>query len=155
MLTILSILILNLVLGVSLNLKVPYTSAVKYDYQALPFFCLAAASLVAKFNSLFALAKTKIKLNKAIIFSLAFGALILMGAAIFADVYYAHQLSTSSYLIFKVEMNQDVGYSLFNSTLLSQGSLQFNIQYLGYAIMLSGLLWLIRDRILRVLKGIQ
>ncbi len=39
---------LNLFLVFGLNLTVPYVSVFKYDYLALPFYCLLAASLVAK-----------------------------------------------------------------------------------------------------------
>ena len=39
---------LNLFLVLGLHLKVPYVSAFKYNYSAVPFFCLLAASLVDK-----------------------------------------------------------------------------------------------------------
>ena len=35
----------NTFLGTTLDLKAPYLNAIKYDYQALPFFCFLAASL--------------------------------------------------------------------------------------------------------------
>ena len=66
--TILPILIINMILGAGLNLKAPYNNAIKYDYFALPFFCLIAASLVGKCLSLLNLAKLKPKLNRKLIF---------------------------------------------------------------------------------------
>ena len=39
---------LNLFLVFGLHLTVPYVSAFKYNYLALPFYCLLAASLAAK-----------------------------------------------------------------------------------------------------------
>ncbi len=39
------VLCVNVILGAGLNLNVPYFSAIKYCYQALPFFVLLAASL--------------------------------------------------------------------------------------------------------------
>ena len=50
--TILFILGVDMYLGVTLNLKAPYTSAVKYIYQSLPFFSLAAGSLASKSGEL-------------------------------------------------------------------------------------------------------
>ena len=58
----LPILIVNMVLGAGLNLKAPYNNAIKYDYVALPFFCLIAGSLVGKCQVLFDLAKLKTNL---------------------------------------------------------------------------------------------
>ena len=59
--TIMLIVAVNTFLGAGLNLKSPYNNAIKYDYQALPFFSLLAASLVGKCLSLFYSAKTKKK----------------------------------------------------------------------------------------------
>lgn len=46
--TVLIIMELDMLLVVGFNLTVPYVSAIKYNYTALPFFCLLAASLADK-----------------------------------------------------------------------------------------------------------
>ncbi len=46
--TVLIIMGLDVLLVVGFNLTVPYVSAIKYNYTALPFFCLLAASLAEK-----------------------------------------------------------------------------------------------------------
>ena len=53
----------NTVLGAGLNFSSPYLNPIKYDYQALPFMCLLAASLVNKCVSLFNSLKSKGKLS--------------------------------------------------------------------------------------------
>jgi hypothetical protein len=64
------VLSVNIYLGASLNLNVPYFSAVKYDFQALPFLVLLAASLCAKSFSLFNAAKSTEKRKKLLIYLL-------------------------------------------------------------------------------------
>ncbi|MGD0643303.1 MAG: glycosyltransferase family 39 protein [Candidatus Bathyarchaeia archaeon] len=152
--TILPILILDMILGAGLNLKAPYNNAIKYDYLALPFFSLIAASLVGKCLALLKSTKTKTKVNKKLIFSIVMiGALLLM-ATIFANINSARQLSLSDYLLFRVTMDQAVGYSLFNYTPIPNGSLLMNIQYVGYAILLSGLLWASRHKLHDFFNGL-
>jgi hypothetical protein len=46
--TVFGILGLNFLLVIGFNLNVPYISAFKYSYQALPMFCFLAASLATK-----------------------------------------------------------------------------------------------------------
>ena len=152
--TILPILIIDMILGAGLNLKAPYNNAIKYDYLALPFFSLVAASLVGKCISLLKLTKIKTKVNKKIIFSIVIIGGILLMATIFTDFISAHMLSTSDYLLFRVTINQAVGYSLFNYTPVVNGSLLMNIQYVGYAILLSGLLWASRHKLYDFFNGL-
>jgi 4-amino-4-deoxy-L-arabinose transferase-like glycosyltransferase len=47
------VVLLDLLLVLGFNLTVPYISAIKYNYFALPFFCLLAASLSDKLKLLF------------------------------------------------------------------------------------------------------
>ena len=145
--TILPILIVNMILGAGLNLKAPYNNAIMYDYQALPFFCLIAASLVGKCLSLLNLTKLKSKLNRKLVLTTVAVGVILLAAAIFASIYSAHQLSTSNYLLFRVTPDQAVGYSLFNRTPISQGSMLISLQYVGFTVLLSGLLWASRHKV--------
>ncbi|MCL2358723.1 MAG: glycosyltransferase family 39 protein [Nitrososphaerota archaeon] len=48
------IMVLDMFLVLGLHLTVPYISAFKYNYSALPFFCLLAASLIDKSGRLIA-----------------------------------------------------------------------------------------------------
>jgi len=145
--TILSIVGVNTFLGAALNLNAPYLNAIKYDYQALPFFSLLAASLVGKCISLFNSLKLREKLSKLLFFFIALIGLGSVVGALFYNIYYTHQLSTLGYLLFRVEMGKNVGYSLTNPNPIGKGSLLMNIQYLGFAIVLSGLVWAGRHKL--------
>ena len=138
---ILSILGIDLYLGVTLNLKAPYTSAIKYIYHSLPFFSLAAASLADKSLSLLKSAKKSAKFKKALLFSVSILGLVLLVAPIIANMNTARQLATTSYLIFRVQPNQDIGYSFDNIPPLSQDDSLLTVQFFGFIMVLSGLLW--------------
>ena len=150
--TILSVVSVNTFLGAVLNLKSPYLNAIKYDYQSLPFFSLLVASLVGKGLSLFNSLKSKGKLNKLLFFFVALGGLGLVAASIFYNMYYAHQFSTWDFLLFRVETGKNVGYSLFNPNPIGKYSLLMGIQYLGFAIVLSGLMWASRHELVGLLN---
>ena len=139
--TIIPIIAVNTFLGACLNLKSPYNNAVKYAYQSLPFFSLLAASLTRKCLSLFNSAKSELKRQRTLVFSVVFIGLFLLGATMFVNLCYAHLLSTADYLLFKVEPNVIYGYSLFNPTPTDEHSVLMGIQYLGLAVVLSGFAW--------------
>ncbi len=139
--TILPILILNMMLGAGINLKAPYNNAIKYDYLALPFFCLIAASFVGKSFFLVSFIESGVKRNRKLVLSVVLTGVFLLVATIFSSTVSALQLSRSNYLIFKVTMDQAVGYSLFNYAPISQNSLLISFPYLGFLILLSGLMW--------------
>lgn len=152
--TILPILILNMILGAGLNLKAPYLNAIKYDYQALPFFCLIAASLVGKCLSLINLTKFKARLNRKLVFSVVITGVFLLVAVVFSSISSAFWLSSSDYLLFKVTLDQAVGYSLFKDAPISQGSLLIGLQYVGLLVLLSGLLWSSRHGLYGFFKAV-
>ena len=153
--TIVSVVSINTFLGAGLNLAFPYNNAIKYNYQSLPFFSLLAASLVSKCLSLFHSAKSKRKLNKLLFSSAALIGLFLLAASIFVNMYYAHLFSTSNYLLFRVEMGKELGYSLFNPTPINNDSPLMNIQYLGFAFVLSGLVWASRHKLVEPFKSLR
>ena len=142
----------NTYLGAGLNLKAPYLNAIKYDYQSLPFFSFLAASLISKSILLFNSAKTKRKLSKLFVFFIASVGLVLVASSIFYNMRYEHLFSPSNYLLFRVEPNVNMGYSLFNSTPISENSFLMGVQYLGFAFALSGLVWACRHKINLLLK---
>lgn len=153
--TILVMIITNTYLGAYLNLKAPYNIAIKYDYQSLPFFSLIAASLVSKSLSLFQSAKSKRKLQRIFLFSVVFAGLFLLFTTLVVNILYANLLSTSDYLLFRMEQNVDVGYSLFNPTPIDAHSSLMTLQYLGFAVVLSGLVWASRHTFVSLLRRLH
>jgi len=148
--TIISVISVNIFLGAGLNLKSPYNNAIKYSYQSLPFFSLLAASLPGKCLSMCHSATRK-KLNK-LYFSVALVGLFLLASAIFVNMVFANFISRWDYLLFRVEMDKDLGYSLFNPTPMDKYDSLMGIQYLGFALVLSGLVWASRHKIGRLLR---
>ncbi len=148
--TIVAVLTVNGFLGVVLDLKSPYLNAIKYDYQALPFFSLVAASLVGKSLSLFASTKSTVKLKRTSFIAISAG-LFLVAAAIFYNMYYVHSMSTWDYLLFRVEPQVNFGYSLFDPAPIGEYSLLMGIQFIGFALVLSGLVWASRHKLKSIL----
>jgi hypothetical protein len=151
--TIASVVSVNTFLGASLNLKAPYYNAIKYDYQSLPFFSLLAAALPSKCFLLLNSAKSKRKFNRVLTFSVALIGLFLVASSIFVNIVFANFFSRWNYLLFRVEMDKNVGYSLFNPTPTDKYSPLMNIQYLGFAFVLSGLAWANRHKLADALKS--
>jgi 4-amino-4-deoxy-L-arabinose transferase-like glycosyltransferase len=151
--TILAVGSINTFLAVGLNLKSPYINPIKYDYQFLPFFSLLAASLVGKCLLLFNSAKSKEKLSK-LLFSIASVGLVLLAASMLLNMNFLNQQSTGDHWLFKVERNQEIGYSFINFTPLDQNSPLMSIQYLGFAFVLSGLVWASRHKLASFLHGL-
>ena len=143
----------NILLATALDLIAPYLNGIKYDYQSLPFFCLLAASLITKSISLFKNNSKKKKLNRIIFFFVGLTGLFLVGASIFYNMSYVHLFSTWNYLLFRVEPSINLGYSLFNDTPISPNAFLMSVQYLGYAFLLSGLLWISRYKISSFIKS--
>lgn len=139
--TILSILGLVMYLAVNLNLKAPYTSAVKYIYQALPFFSLAAASLATKSLTLLKSSKQSPKVWRILLLGISIIGIVLLVTPIVANIYTTRQLTTASFLIFRVEPNQDIGYSFHITEPLSQNDPLLSLQFIGFMIVISGILW--------------
>ncbi len=153
LLTVIIVVGVNTILGAALDLKAPYYNAIKYDYQALPFLSFLAASLVTKSVSLLKLSRFN-KRNVTLVAVALFG-FILVAAAIFYNMRFAHMFSSWDFLIFRVAPAIDEGYSLFNPDPIGASSLMTGIQFLGFAIAISGILWIARDKLvyLRKLKS--
>jgi len=142
----------NIFLGTTLALKAPYLNAIKYDYQALPFFCFLAASLISKGNSLFKLGKIKPKLTKTVFYLIASAGFILVTATLLYNMRYVNLFSDWTYLLFRVEPNVNFGYSLFNSSPIGTDIVLMRLQFFGFAIAMSGLGWLSRHKISFLIK---
>ena len=150
--TIIIVGVVNTVLGAGLNLSSPYLNPIKYDYQALPFFSLLAASLASKCFSVLNSAKSREKLAKRIFSLIAWLGLGLLGVSIFLNLGYVHQFVASDYIVFRVELNRVVGYSFFNYEAIGRYSPLMSVMYVGFAFVLSGLLWAGRDKLGRLRK---
>jgi 4-amino-4-deoxy-L-arabinose transferase-like glycosyltransferase len=137
----------NTVLGATLNLKAPFLDAVKYDFQTLPFFSFLAASLISKSLVMLNSVKAKVKINKIFFYVIAMAGIILVIASIFYNMRFTNLFSNANFLIFRVEPGVDVGYSLFNSSPSSGNMVQLSVQFVGFVIALSGLLWISRHKI--------
>jgi 4-amino-4-deoxy-L-arabinose transferase-like glycosyltransferase len=153
--SILVILGVNMYLGVTLNLKAPYTSVIKYSYQSLPFFSLVAASLANKSVLLLKSAGKSGQLKK--IFVSGFGVIgfFLLVTPIIANMNTARQLTTTSFLLFQVTPNQEVGYAFHVLFPISQDNPLLTVQFLGFLIVLSGLLWASRHFIVESLRPMR
>jgi hypothetical protein len=77
---------------------------------------------------------------------------VLLAASIFSALYDANQLSTRVYLLFRVEMDKALGYTLVNPGAIDRVNQLLSFQYLGFAFLLSGVLWISRRQILVAFK---
>jgi len=141
----------NVVLGAVLNLNVPYFSAIKYLYHALPFFVLLTASLSTESLSLFRAAKSTLQPRKLVLYAVATAALVMLAASLISSMYHTNAISPRDYLQFRVERDVDYGYALLNPTPTVAGSPLITLQYCGFAMVLSGLLWAGRYRLTQLL----
>jgi 4-amino-4-deoxy-L-arabinose transferase-like glycosyltransferase len=143
---------INLGLVVGWNLNVPYISAIKYDYQALPFFCFIVASLAFKSILLFKSAQFKPKLKKTLQYMAAFTGAFLLVASLLFNMMYANGITMLNYLLFRVQRYENYGFGLFNYSPISANSPLMILQYVGIAIALSALLLASRHAIVSFFK---
>ncbi|MCW4030310.1 MAG: glycosyltransferase family 39 protein [Candidatus Bathyarchaeota archaeon] len=129
----------NTFMGASLNLNVPYTSAIKYDYQSLPFFSLLAASLAGKCSVL--LRKNPLKTRgDQLLFVSGLAGVFLLVASVFSIQFITLDSSRLNFLKYSVQSGSIQGYALSASTPLLQYSFSMFVQYLGCTIVLAALL---------------
>jgi hypothetical protein len=147
---IISVIGVNTVLGAVFNLRAPFQNAFKYDYQALPFLCFLAASLLSKSLLMLKQSKTKNMFAKSSLFAGGLLGLILISATLFYNIRYTQFFSMWDYLIFRVDPSVDAGYSLFNAAPIAQNSPLTIIQLAGFALAISGLVWAGRHKIVAV-----
>ena len=136
---------INFFLGFGLNLSAPYNNAIKYDYQFLPFVSLLAASLVGKFLLLLNSTKSKEKLSK-LLLSVAVAGLVLLAAALLINLNFVNYYSTWDHWVFKGDPNS--GYAFLNPYPIGEGGFMMGVQYLGFAVAVSGLVWASRHKLI-------
>ena len=119
---------LNVVLVFGLHMLVPYVSAFKYNYAALPFLCLLAASLVYKGGILLgSTGKRKIKL-----FLAGFG-LVLLFASLVESLLFLNHTQPFPLTDFKVDY---VGHYFPFYVFTSVGSYFQEWHYIALAVIL-------------------
>ena len=126
-------------MGATLNYQAPFMSAVKYNYQLLPFLCLLAASLIGKFQTLFIALKRKLNLTM-LFFGVAAVGVALFLVALFECLQGVNLYSQLDYFVFWTQRFVG-GYSFRSYAPLALSSAFTYVQYLGFALVLSGLLW--------------
>jgi 4-amino-4-deoxy-L-arabinose transferase-like glycosyltransferase len=139
LITIIAIAGIDTALVVGFNFKAPYLSAAKYNYPALPFFCLLAASLLGKFQGLLA-AKIKPNLRRLLLGCCLLG-LVLLAASALMNFYFITTYPAWTYLTLTVEGS--VSYSV-NTTAQTVTTGLVVSQYLGLVMVLFGLVWAVR-----------
>ncbi|MCX8152953.1 MAG: glycosyltransferase family 39 protein [Candidatus Bathyarchaeota archaeon] len=148
--TSIAVIAVNTFLGAGLNLSFPYNNAIKYNYQALPYLSLLSASLLPKSVLIYNSLKSK-KKRSLLLFSIAAVGIALLGLTLLVNMHYINYLSTIDHLVFKVDINRSAGYSFVNSAPITD-HFSIAIQYLGFALALSGLTWATRNKIAAALK---
>jgi hypothetical protein len=144
--TIVAVVGVNTFLGYGLSLNVPYFSAIKYDFQALPFLVLLAASLAVKGYALLREGRLAVNSKKALLVLAATTAIVLLAASLFSSMYLTTAASTRSYLQYRVEPQVDYGYALSTTTPTIYGSPLMALQIAGYVFVLLGLLWALKEK---------
>jgi 4-amino-4-deoxy-L-arabinose transferase-like glycosyltransferase len=140
-LTVAAIAGVNTLLAVVLNLKVPYCNPIKYDFQLLPFVCLLAASLAPKCSILLSGLKTNGKRNR-LFFLVACVGILALCLTVYANMSTITLFSKMAYLRFYVE--GDISYFFSNYAQIILPSNRIYIQYIGFTLVASGLLWSIK-----------
>jgi len=141
----------NIFLGAGLHLRAPFQNAFKYDYQALPFFCFLAGSLVSKSISITTIGWSRKKWA----FAGGLFGLFLVAATLMYNIRYVQFFSMWEYLIFRVAPNTTAGYSLFNASPLVQSNPLLVVQFIGFAVAISGILWVGRQKIVALVAFLR
>lgn len=132
--------LLILYFGVTLNLKVPYTSVIKYAYQSLPYFSLIAASLTTKCIFIFRLGNINFGWNKIACSLVGVVGFLLPSLAMLVNFLLINQFSMSEFIIFSVEPGKLLGYSFNNVEFIIPNSFQIYFQYFGFLLVIAVLL---------------
>lgn len=140
---------INTFLGAYLNLYAPFLNAIKYDYQALPFLCLLAASLVPKLIYLLRRANVlkKARITNYFLIVTGFG---LIAFSLIYNERYLLSMHDWTYFIFRVEPHVDVGYAVYYSGNLV-GYAPLLIGAFGVLAAILGVIWHFRIAIRKTL----
>ncbi|MCL5876872.1 MAG: glycosyltransferase family 39 protein [Candidatus Bathyarchaeota archaeon] len=132
--TVAAIMALDMLLVLGFHLTVPYVSAVKYNYFALPFLCLAAASIADKGGNLIGSMETKKKIDW------AKPALVLAGLIlIFASLVESTLFLNAWYGFVSFGVGSVTYYGFYLNTPAVETSILVNLHFLGLALAVVGL----------------
>jgi hypothetical protein len=120
-------------LVLSLGLLVPYVDPVKYDYQALPAFCLLAASLLEKTRFLWP--HQEHSKRSRLPFLAAVAGAVLLAASIASSGLALSNLIGEDTVLFKVE--GDIAFSFQNVGLIPGSSLQYLLLASGFLVIVT------------------
>ena len=145
--TIVAVAAANLLLVFGFHLKVPYISVVKYNYAALPFYCLLAASLADKGARL--LAEVKLRRRRELVKSVvAAVGLVLLAAALVESVVFL--VEWEGFVSFGVDSVVYYGFEVYSP--VADYFAEFH--YLGLAMILASLTLPLLFNILRVHRSV-
>jgi uncharacterized membrane protein len=149
--TVLAVVGTTTVLAVGFNLVSPFIGAIKYDYQALPMFCLLGASLAAKCLVLRD-SSSRVGGRRRLFSSVAWVGVVLLAASVIVNLCTLSLFSTQSYLLFKVQ--GQMGYDFYNFSPIAGLSYLLVFQGLGYALIILSVLWANKDKMRRLRKRV-
>jgi 4-amino-4-deoxy-L-arabinose transferase-like glycosyltransferase len=151
LITIVTVIFVNIFLGVGLNLRAPYYSSVKYSYHSLPFFCLLGASLLSKCFTLYNFLKNSKKRQKFIYTLVLIVSAVLIFSSILTNIFYVHLISLWPSILFRFDLSKDLGYFLFHYNPIDRYHPLLILQYFGFMIALSGFIFVSLDKIKTIL----
>jgi len=145
--TIVAVAAANLLLVFGFHLKVPYISVIKYNYVALPFYCLLAASLADKGARLIVEAKLprRRELAKSIVAAVG---LVLLVAALVESVFFL--VEWEGFVSFGVDTVVYYGFEVYSPVV----DYFAELHYMGLAVILASLTLPLLFNILRVHRSV-
>jgi len=123
---------------------IPYVNSVKYNYLALPMFCLLAASLAKKCSVLSKRKNTNGKHGTLIFYVAVLGLYLLLVSMIF-NLLSLSMISKYDWLTFKVDGGFSYSFDVL-PPILDSGYL-WTIQIFAFILIQFSLLWAIRDKL--------
>ncbi len=126
----------NMFLVLSIGLVVPYVDPVKYDYQALPAFCLLGASLLQKIDllRLHRQSEGQDSRNKMLFLASIIGGVFLAASIVINGLTLGNLIGKET-LLFKVE--GDVAFSFQNVGSNPNSTLQYSLLALGFLVLVA------------------
>jgi len=150
--TIVGVVGLNTYLVVGNNMLIPYVNSVKYNYLALPMFCLLAASLAKKCSELSGWKNINGKYGALIFYVAVIGLYLLLVSMVF-NLLSLSMISKYEWLAFKVDGGFSYSFDVLPPILDS--SYLWAIQIFAFILIQFSLLWAIRDKLESFLRHVE
>jgi 4-amino-4-deoxy-L-arabinose transferase-like glycosyltransferase len=145
--TIVSVAAANLLLVFGFHLKVPYISVIKYNYAALPFYCLLAASLADKGARLLTDVKGRSRREPAKSVVVVVGLVLLVAALVESVVFL---VEWEGFVSFGVDSVIYYGFEVYSPVT----DYFAELHYLGLAVILASLALPLLFNALRIFKRV-